>query len=127
MKQSRLRAGRLDHMVDILSPTLAQDSTGGTDVMNDTRVAYTVPAAVESLSGRELWSAQQLVAQVTHQITIRWLPRPDNPGAADVSALQNVRSHNDGRVFQVQYVDRKDGRPHLLSLLCVERNDGVLP
>jgi SPP1 family predicted phage head-tail adaptor len=127
MRTPRLRAGALDQVVDILTPTLAQDSTGGTDVMEQTRVAATVCASVESLSGRELWSAQQLVTQVTHRVRIRWLPQPGNPGAAAVSALQNVRSRTDGRVFQVQYVDRKQGRPHFLDLLCVERNDGVLP
>lgn len=115
----KLNAGDLRHRVEILAPTLAQDSAGGTQVLQQFSVFATVWAAVHALSGRELLAAQQLVSQVTHKVTMRWLP--------GVIALQNLRVLTDGTYLQIQAVIPDDTRRYSLELLCVERNDGIVP
>ena len=119
MKPPPLQAGELRDVIELLAPTLVQDSAGGTQVLQQTTVFARVRASVESLSGRELYNAQQLVAEVTHRVLIRWHPQ--------VIALMNLRSVGDGRRFQIQYVNRGSGRRIYLELLCVERNDGIIP
>jgi SPP1 family predicted phage head-tail adaptor len=95
--------------------SLAQDTFGGT-VIDQENVFATVWASVEALSGRELYSAQQKVSEVTHLITIRWL--------AGVKARMNVWF--DDRQFQIQAVENPDERRHFLRLLCIERDDSAL-
>jgi SPP1 family predicted phage head-tail adaptor len=119
MKRPHFEAGRLDTPIEILQPTLAQDSAGGTQMLQQTSLFAKGWASVEALSGRELYAAQQLIANATHNITLHWRP--------GIIAQQNVRSLPDNRIFQVLYVDRGDGRQHVLTLLCVERNDGIVP
>ena len=114
-----ISAGDLRHAIEILAPTLAQDSAGGTQVLQQTEVLATDRASVEALSGRELYNAQQRVAQVTHKVTIRWRP--------DISALQNLRVKTDNTFLQIQYIEPDPTRRRFLELMCVERNDGGIP
>jgi SPP1 family predicted phage head-tail adaptor len=113
-----LEAGKLRHVVTIYDPAPVQDSQGGTSFGNLAPFAVT-RARIESLLGRELYEAQQLVAQVTHKITIRW--------QRGIRAKQFVgfRSPDLDRVFQIQHVRNPDDIPHLLILLCVERDDSA--
>lgn len=119
MPRPQIQAGQLRHRLDIIAPTLVQDTFGGTDIDQENVVA-TIWGYVESLTGRELEAAQQIVAQVTHKITIRWMDglRPQ----------QNVVFDN--RLFQIQAIQNPDERHHALILLCVERQDtsaGAVP
>ena|SRR6266567_9224716 len=109
-----LFAGRLRHKIDIVQPTQAQDSTGGTDVSNDT-VFATVRASVEAISGTEQYGEQAFISRTTYQIVIRYLP-------GVTSAMQ---VHWQGRQFQIESVANPDGRSKLLILLCVEINDSA--
>jgi SPP1 family predicted phage head-tail adaptor len=109
-----LFAGRLRHKIDIVKPTEAQDSTGGTDVSSNTIFA-TVRASVEAVSGTETFAAQELLSRVSHQVVIRYL--------AGVNSAQQV--HFQGRQFQIEAVLNPDGRSKLLILLCVEINDSA--
>jgi SPP1 family predicted phage head-tail adaptor len=114
----RIAAGKLRWQIQILQPTLQQDSSGGVDP-NATSIFATAYAAVEALTGRELYAAQQRVSEVTHKITIRYLP--------GVTALMNVLFPDPGtglpRVFLIGDVLNPDETPHLLFLYCVERDD----
>lgn len=110
MPRAILQAGALRHRVEIVDPTLAQDTFGGTRLSQFTPFAV-VWASVESLTGRELEAAQQVVAQVTHRITMRWM--------RGIRAAQNVTF--DGRFFQIMDVQNPDERRHVLILLCMER------
>lgn len=64
-----MRAGELRHRVTIQQKTFSRDSYGG-ETITWTDVA-TVWAAVEPISGREYFTAQQTQAEVTTRIRIR--------------------------------------------------------
>src|SRR5579862_9742227 len=118
MIRSDLKAGSLRHFITILQPSLAQDAAGGWQDGQGNILAQNVPASIETLSGRELYSAQQKVSEVTHRITIRWQPQ--------ISAGMTISWFDDRqRFFQIQSVENPDGRPIKLDLLCVERDDSA--
>jgi SPP1 family predicted phage head-tail adaptor len=118
MPRARIRAGQLRHVVQIMQPTLAQDASGNIKPGEETPVA-TVRAAVESLTGRELYSAQQKVSEVTHKITMRY--------QAGIKAQQNAWFNDPGtgmpRQFQIQSVENPNEQRHVLYLLCIERDN----
>lgn len=72
-------------------------------------------AAIEPLTGRELYVAQQRVAEVSHKVTIRWFP----------GILANQGIWYGKRLFDIQVVLDPDERKCFLVLLCKERNDSV--
>lgn len=110
----RIKAGELRQIIQIVQPTLAQDSFGGWQIDADNLYSE-VWAKVEALNGRELYAAQQKISEVTHRITIRWMP--------GVKAKQNVWF--DSREFQIEAVENPDEIQHLLYLLCIERDDSA--
>jgi SPP1 family predicted phage head-tail adaptor len=114
----RIAAGKLRWQIQLLQPTLQQDSSGGVDP-TATSIFATVYAAVEALAGRELYAAQQRVSEVTHKITIRYMP--------GVTATMVVSFPDPGtglpRLFLVGDVLNPDETPHLLYLYCIERDD----
>jgi len=109
----RLESGKLRHRIDILNAVTGQDSMGGQTAGAGSTFA-TVWASVEALSAREIFAAQQITAQVSHKVTIRWLD--------GVKAKMAVSF--DGRAFDIVGVQNPDGRHKMLILLCLERNDG---
>ena len=114
-----LEAGKLRHRITILRMNLTQDSFGGFQQGDNSVFAQDVPAAIETLSGRELYAAQQKVSEVTHKITIRWQP--------GIKAKMNVLWFDEdfNRFFQIQAVENPDGVHVRLELLCIERNDSA--
>jgi SPP1 family predicted phage head-tail adaptor len=110
----RIYAGQLRHQIKIVDLTNSQDSFGGVAIDSATPFA-TVWAAVESLSGRELYAAQQKSSQVTHRITMRWMD--------GVFARQNVWYGD--RQFQIEYVENVKELNKILYLFCIERDDSV--
>lgn len=108
--RQRLRSGDLIHQVTVQSPQDARDSFG------DARPAWTtvavVWASVETLSGRELWNAQQVQADVTHRVKIR-------PGAVP-GMLPSWSFLFAGRRLAVLYVLDPVQQGEHLELLCVE-------
>jgi SPP1 family predicted phage head-tail adaptor len=118
MPSARIAAGKLRWQVQILQPTVEQDSSGGVDPLATSTFA-TVWAAIEALTGRELYAAQQRVSEITHKITIRYMP--------GVLSLMSVLFDDPGRglprVFLIADVLNPDETPHLLYLYCVERDD----
>jgi SPP1 family predicted phage head-tail adaptor len=85
--------------------------------MDDNSVfADKVPAKIETLSGRELYTAQQKVPLVTHRVTIRW--------QRGILAKMNVGWFDERqKFFQIEAVENPDGRHIKLELLCIERAD----
>lgn len=115
---SAIRAGELRHRITIVDPNVKQDTFGDTQASDASIFAENVPAKIETLTGRELWSAQQKVSQVTHRITIRWM--------RGVLAKMNVKWFDErDRFFQIQAVENPDGRHKRIELLCVERDDSA--
>jgi len=65
-----LQAGKLNHRVAIQSSTSAQGATGEPTKSWDTDA--TVWASVEPIAGREYFAAQQVAADVTHRVRMRY-------------------------------------------------------
>jgi SPP1 family predicted phage head-tail adaptor len=110
-QSSNIAAGKLRHLVQIVTPNSRQDTFGGTNVQDDSNLAE-LPAAVEALVGRELYAAQQINPEVTHKITIRYMD--------GIRAKMNVLFR--GRFFQIEAPLDPDERQRMLILLCIERN-----
>ena len=66
-------AGRLRHIIDIVQPASSQDSMGGGDVRIANVVFSNLPASIEALTGVEKFAAHEFVAQVSHQVVIRYI------------------------------------------------------
>src|SRR5882672_416807 len=64
-------AGDLFQTITLVSPSASQGTMGG--VSEDGLAFATIRAGIKPLSGRELALAKERVAEVTHQITIRYL------------------------------------------------------
>jgi len=100
----------LRHRVEIGRYVSGKDPFGN-PMSKQWQPVATVWAAVEALSGRLYFEAQQTVEQSDHRITIRW--------RRGIEAGMIVR--HDGREFVIQSppLDR-DGRRRWLTLLCKE-------
>jgi SPP1 family predicted phage head-tail adaptor len=101
----------MDKRITLVSDSLTRDNEGNflTDaVFGDTW------ASIILLQGRELDRAQQIVAEVTHKITI---PYQDGVTSA-------MRVNFGAKVFQIEVVQDPDERQVQLQLLSIERNDG---
>ena len=118
-RQTVIRAGELRHVVQIVSLPSQQDSFGG-PIQSDAAVFASVRGSVRALSGRELYSAQQMVSEVTHKVTVRWLPGVK----AKMDVAFSAGSPAVTRYFQILYVLNPDELNKLLVLLCIERDDG---
>jgi len=70
-------------------------------------------ANVESLSGREIFQAQQVKSLVTHRVRMRFLP----------GVKSEMRIRWDKRVFEIESVINSAERNRELELLCVEKAD----
>lgn len=108
-----MRGGHLRHSVTLQERTTDQDETGA-QIETWADVA-TVWGAVEPLSGRELFTAQQVKAEVTAQITIRY--------RSGISATMRIVF--EGRLYNILAVIDPEERHRELQLLCSEGlNDG---
>lgn len=66
-----MRAGKLRHRVEIQADAGATQDSFGAETASWT-TSETIWANVEPLSGQELERAQQVAAEVTHQVTCRY-------------------------------------------------------
>jgi SPP1 family predicted phage head-tail adaptor len=101
-----VRAGELRHRVTIQGRTITRNSYGEEKV--DWMPVATVWAEVTDLSGREYFAAQQVQAEVTTRIRIRY-----RPGVAP-----EMRVVAGARTFDILAVLDPDGRRRELHLMC---------
>jgi len=105
-----MRAGLLRHRVAIVEDVVAgQDGTGQETVTATTRA--TVWGEVKPLSGKELWRAQQIQPEVTHQVTVRY--------TSDLVPERHLV--HDGRSLHILGISDRDERKIEQTLLCKER------
>lgn len=102
-------AGYYRHLVEIQQKTVIRDPDTG-ELIEDWAPYAKVWAAVEDLSGREFWAAQQVQSEVSTRVRIRYLPGV-NPTMRVVHA---------GRHLEITAVLDPDGRRRELQLLCKE-------
>lgn len=103
-----MRAGTLRHRVRIQQLVQTGDGMGG--IMETWQDVAVVWAAVEPLQGRELFEAQQVRAELSHRVRLRY--RPD--------IAPKMRLIHKGRVFHIESVINRDERNRELVLLCAE-------
>ena len=106
-----LRAGELRHRVDLHSNTGATRNAFGEKPESWAAVATSLPAKVEPLTGRELWSSQQIQPDISHKVTIRYL--------AGLNAKMRVIFGT--RTFNVEGPPKNiEERNIMLELMCRE-------
>ena len=103
-----MNAGSLRHRFAIKT---AQETTDSFGVTVETPITFaTVWASIEPLSGRELFQAQQVQAEVTHRVRMRYL--------AGVTA--KMKGYYGTREFQILSVANRDERNRELEIMCKE-------
>lgn len=113
MVKPLLSIGKLRHRVNIQSYTTSKDSFGAeVKVWSD---YANVSANVEPLSGKELFSAQQLHAETTTMITIRY--------CEGVNTSMKILFK--GREYDILHVSNKDERNIAMYLLCKDNGEVV--
>lgn len=101
-------------MITIAQANTTEDPFGGSDPgMAGATPIGNFYAKIESLTLREIYAAQQKVSQVSHRVTLRWVP--------GVKAGMLVWFGR--RQFQIQDVDNVMEFNKKLELLCLERDD----
>lgn len=102
-------AGRYRHPVEIQHKSWVQDPLTG-EMREDWTTYARVWAAVEDLSGREFWAAQQVQSEVTTRVRFRYLPGVE----------PSMRVLHAGRQLEIVAVLEPDGTRRELQLLCKE-------
>jgi SPP1 family predicted phage head-tail adaptor len=103
-----MRAGRLRHRVTIQEYTESQNTYG--EVTKSWVDFATVWAAMEPARGREFWESQQINAETTSTVVLRYL----------AGVKPEMRVLYDGRVFQILSVINPDERNRELQLRVKE-------
>jgi SPP1 family predicted phage head-tail adaptor len=116
-----IKAGKLRFPIQLVSRSTVQDAAGGVAPADAVPFA-TVWANIEGVSQAEVYEALQMTAQVTHKVTIRYLPGVK--ANMDV-VFSNGASPDVTRVFTIIAVVNPDERPHVLYLMCLERDDSA--
>lgn len=108
-----MQAGKLRKRVEIQEPVGTSRDVAGAKKGKD-RQAWTtrarVWAAVEPLSGRELFNAQQAQPLVSHRVRLRYV--------AGVKSKMRVK--HEGRHLNIETVIDPEERHRELELLCTE-------
>jgi len=105
-----MQIGKLRHKVYLKSNTTSQNDYG--EATDSWSTDSTVWAAIEPLRGRELLHAQQISAEVTYKITIRY--------TSTVTPDDRVVKADDSRIFEIVSVINPEERDEYLELLCKE-------
>ncbi len=103
-------AGKYRHPITIEQPSSTKNEYGEEE---DTwQIVARVPAKISPLSGRELWNAQQVQPDITHEICIRYYPA--------ITAKMRVKFGT--RVFNILTPPLNlEERNRELRMMCMER------
>lgn len=106
----RLQAGKLRHLATIESPVRSQTESG--DVVKSFSTVASAYISIRPLTGRELWNAQQMQADMSHEIVMRYTPGV----TSDMTVVY------DGRRYEIaEPPENVDERNIVLRLLCIKR------
>ncbi len=95
--------GTLRDRIAILAPPRPEDSNEMGEPIEQWSVIARTWANVQTLSGRELAYAQQMAAEVTHLVTIRWRPGVDRLQVVEFGAARlNIDAAIDPDSLRVQ-------------------------
>lgn len=103
-----ISAGQLRHRIAIEEFTTTRDSMGGTiEAWTTFAPAW---AAVEPLNGREFFAAEQVNAEVSHRVTMRYTP----------GVKTKMRVNHGGRFLLIEAALNIGERNQELQLMCRE-------
>lgn len=100
-------AGALRHRITIQGRTADKNNY---NELTDWQDVLTTQAAINTLSGREFFAAEQTQSEVTHKITIRYKP----------GIKPSMRVQFGARNFDIMYVQNFEERNVELTLMCRE-------
>ncbi len=103
-----MQAGKLRYLVTVQQPTDTPNSFG--EPVITWAALVRTHASIEPLSGRELWNAQQVQAQVTHRVRLRYYP----------GVMAKMRVSYGSRYLNIESVIDPEERHRELELLCTE-------
>lgn len=109
VKAMPVPAGKLTKRVTILSPVRSENEY--LEKPENWQEVASVWAAMEPLTGKEVWEASQVQPIATHKITIRY--RPGMTGA--------LRLSHKGRIFEITYVRDVQEKHEKLEIFCTEK------
>jgi SPP1 family predicted phage head-tail adaptor len=104
-----MNAGSLRHRITIQSVTETKDTFGGVTEAWGTHAA--VWASIEPLSGRELLQAQQVQADITHRVRMRYV----------AGVTTKMRVLYGSREFGIQVAINPEERNREIVLMCKEQ------
>ena len=106
----RMRAGKLRTPATIEVATRAQSVSGDLQPAEWTEVAETY-VSIKPLTGRDLWNAQQIQPDMSHQLTCRYVP----------GVTSDMRVVVGERIFSiVEPPENVEERNIVLLLMCIE-------
>ncbi|MBA3562893.1 MAG: phage head closure protein [Gammaproteobacteria bacterium] len=109
-----MQAGRLRHRVDIQRPLELLDEAGQPEV-TWVNQAESVPASIEPISGREFFAAQQVQADATTRIRIRY-----RPGLTEkMRAVHTMDGLTE--LYDIESIIHLDERRREMHLMCRRR------
>lgn len=111
MARSRSQVGRLHHRIELQEPVTTTKPSGQRETVPTTRA--TVYASIRPLRGYESFGAQQLQAEVTHAIRIRYPLDGVMPRAS-------WRVKYGTRTFRVESIFNVDEADRFLDLIAFE-------
>lgn len=118
-----VQAGKYRRRITIQRPIQVQDTTGGA-VPSWVNVAVNVRAAIEPLSGREWFVAQQVQNDVTTQISFHWRPGID-PTMRILHALNLNSSPPEVEIFNIESITTDaTGRKEIKCMCRTRLNSG---
>lgn len=116
---SELQAGSLRRRITIQKPVEVRDAAGGfTPSWAD--VAKNIPAAIESVNGREYFSAVQIQSDITTVITIRWRPQVIDATMRVTHYLDNTETGFE--VYNIESVLPDMTGRSFIKLMCRRRD-----
>ena len=108
-----IQCGNFRHRVSIQSGTFTQDSMGE-NIPPTWATDNTVWGAVEPVSGKETFQADQVDARVTHMVIMRYYP-----GLTSEMRILYVKDA-DSRVLNIESVRNIDERDRRTIAMCTE-------
>jgi len=103
-----VKIGKLRHRITIQEKVTVPDGYGG--VTSTWKDVATVWSSVEPLKGRELYAAQQVKAELSHRVRIRYMS----------GIKPEMRIAFDNRTFEIEAIIDPEERHESLELLCSE-------
>ena len=108
-----MRSGQLRKKVRLQQPVTAQDNFGQ-ELVTYPDVIVGLRASIRHLSGRELWDARQVNAQINFHIRLRWYP--------GVRPSWRIVDMETNRIYNIVTVEDVREREHELDILAAEQN-----